>query len=1330
MVKTLKKAFSTFVTLTTITWSVGAGSLVFPNVALAATLSAGDLIKASGPAAYYYGADGKRYVFPHEKQFFSWFKDFSSVKTITDAELAAISIGGNVTERPGTKLVKITTDPKTYAVTQGGVLHWIQSEAIAKALYGDNWNQRVIDVPDAFFVNYTVGSAVATNVHPDGTLIQMAGDSNWYVVWGGMKRKLASDAVFSANGFDKQWVITTPIVYGNDSDVTGSESVLANVVVTASAVGGTTGGPAVGGALTVTLASDTPAGMTVPKNGSSVMLTKVNLAAGSVDSTVTSLKFRRVGVGAVGDFSNVYLYDMNGLRLTTGRSINSTTNIVEFNNLSLMVKAGQTVAVYVYGDLSTPSTTGGQHAFELSDAASVVVSAGTVSGSFPIRGNTVTVGTTSSARIDVIKGTQPGNPTIGAKQAEVSNFKLQANGTNDVDLKQITLYQAGSVTNSDLANFNLYQGSTLVATAASVSSNGRVVLKFSPAYMIPNGQTRVFSLKADVGGRASRTIKLYIEYTTDVTAMDKTFNAGAQVCVISTATGCTAGTANFDGTGGTGDSPQTNGNFVEVLTQGGQLTNAFNGPATTNIAKGQLGVPLYKFALTSSDNTLEIKKIVVKLYKSNAAPSTCRTRGSAGTNYFRSIKIKDLTTGATLMGPQELASTDTATSTLTFTESFNISTGKTLNLAFVSDLSNGADDGTSEFSGSGTCVYQAEFQAFGSSDVRVVDTGEFLSTTKIIPNTTVVGNSLTVKTSSLSVSLASSPVTGTLVKKAQNAAITGLTLSASAQSDITVTSLTIRGNASTTVLGTLNAAAFATRVTSLALYDGATQVGLAKAPDTTTALAQITNMNLVVPKGTTKTLTIKATLASSAGSAGADSIAVGIVDSSSIQAQDQDSNTVTPTIDSALTGAQLGQAPSVKQTILNSGTIAFQADSQPVSNIVIAGKEAWVSMAQYKLTSQYESLNVDRIQVLASSTAGFTGDNANYKMVAIASGGAVKGSDTLSAGATGSRDIDLTSSPLVVPKDGSVSFQVWAKFNTVSPSSTIAGATTGVARSGHAPAIGVNSSTQTGEWDSNYAAKFNIRATGNDSGERIYTAFVAGTMGNIQVLRKSVPIVTKQSLSNSVLTNVDLDLLKFQVAADGAGPIAWKQVTLSFSKTSLVSLSNFRLRKGTTDLDQSTYAITNATTSGDLVGTVGAGQLIAGVNSGSIIVALKPTFEESVSGSGNVYTIHASVAGAAGGGNVSLTFLRQAGSSVVTGYLANFGLGDNATGTNNYVIDTSVGALAATAATSSLQFAGTFVWSDNSENPHNPALGNAGGSRDWSNDLYVQDLTQSQTLSL
>ncbi len=127
---------------------------------LSSSINFGDLIKGSGLAVYYYGSDGQRYVFPNEKVYGSWYADFSQVKTISDEALASIAIAGNVTYRPGVKLVKITTDPKVYAVSQGGVLHWLQTAEIAQGLYGKNWEALIQDVPDTFFVNYIVSSPI------------------------------------------------------------------------------------------------------------------------------------------------------------------------------------------------------------------------------------------------------------------------------------------------------------------------------------------------------------------------------------------------------------------------------------------------------------------------------------------------------------------------------------------------------------------------------------------------------------------------------------------------------------------------------------------------------------------------------------------------------------------------------------------------------------------------------------------------------------------------------------------------------------------------------------------------------------------------------------------------------------------------------------------------------------------------------------------------------------------------------------------------------------------------------------------------------------------
>ncbi len=128
--------------------------------ALKIELAESRLIKGSDDAVYYQAVDGKRYVFPDAKTYFSWYDDFSRVEIISDEELAAIPIGGNVTMRPGVKLVKIKSTPEVYAVAKGGVLRWIKTEEIAQFLYGKDWMNSVVDISDAFFVNYKFGEII------------------------------------------------------------------------------------------------------------------------------------------------------------------------------------------------------------------------------------------------------------------------------------------------------------------------------------------------------------------------------------------------------------------------------------------------------------------------------------------------------------------------------------------------------------------------------------------------------------------------------------------------------------------------------------------------------------------------------------------------------------------------------------------------------------------------------------------------------------------------------------------------------------------------------------------------------------------------------------------------------------------------------------------------------------------------------------------------------------------------------------------------------------------------------------------------------------------
>ncbi|MEO5927186.1 MAG: plastocyanin/azurin family copper-binding protein [Patescibacteria group bacterium] len=144
------------------------------HAADATAFSPGDLIRGHAVSTvYYFGPDGHRYVFPNEKTYFTWYTDFSKVKMISDGQLGTIPLGrSNVTYRPGYKMIKITTDPKTYAVDQGGILRWVQSEELAKTLFGLNWQDRIDDLPDPFFINYKVGTPLqmATDYHPADVL--------------------------------------------------------------------------------------------------------------------------------------------------------------------------------------------------------------------------------------------------------------------------------------------------------------------------------------------------------------------------------------------------------------------------------------------------------------------------------------------------------------------------------------------------------------------------------------------------------------------------------------------------------------------------------------------------------------------------------------------------------------------------------------------------------------------------------------------------------------------------------------------------------------------------------------------------------------------------------------------------------------------------------------------------------------------------------------------------------------------------------------------------------------------------------------------------------
>ncbi len=106
---------------------------------------------------YCLSANKTRSVFPNDTTYHSWVGDFTSVSTVSAQDLAPYRLTSNITMKPGS-LIKITTDPKVYLVTdRNGTIRALPSEQRARELFGDGWAGFVKDIPDTFFINYHVG---------------------------------------------------------------------------------------------------------------------------------------------------------------------------------------------------------------------------------------------------------------------------------------------------------------------------------------------------------------------------------------------------------------------------------------------------------------------------------------------------------------------------------------------------------------------------------------------------------------------------------------------------------------------------------------------------------------------------------------------------------------------------------------------------------------------------------------------------------------------------------------------------------------------------------------------------------------------------------------------------------------------------------------------------------------------------------------------------------------------------------------------------------------------------------------------------------------------
>ena len=143
------------------------------------SVSAGDFIKSpSFPTVYYVTSEGGRRAFVDTNSYFTWGDSFDRVKNVTDATLSTLPLSGVMLPKAGIVLVKITSDPRVYALFDNDSdefapeLREIASESIASEMYGSTWADYVIDFEPTYFGRFEHGDEIIESEDVDTSIMK------------------------------------------------------------------------------------------------------------------------------------------------------------------------------------------------------------------------------------------------------------------------------------------------------------------------------------------------------------------------------------------------------------------------------------------------------------------------------------------------------------------------------------------------------------------------------------------------------------------------------------------------------------------------------------------------------------------------------------------------------------------------------------------------------------------------------------------------------------------------------------------------------------------------------------------------------------------------------------------------------------------------------------------------------------------------------------------------------------------------------------------------------------------------------------------------------
>lgn len=1061
-------------------------------------LVTGDLVKGPNSDAVYYINGSMKHVFPDKKTYMTWYSNFDGVKTVAVSELDMFATGAPVAYRPGTMLVTHPNTARVYAVEPGGKLRWITSEADAIALYGANWGKMVNDVHELTFGNYTIGADMTSAAPAAGTVLQKTGDATIYYFDGTNIRPFASAAAFDANNLNWDYVVKVASLgtWTVGSSITGAES-----FATISGVGtGTVTGPS--GTLTVALSPNTPAANGILIGAAArVPMTTVRLSAGNTDVVVDSVTIERGGLASDAAFSDFDLLRGDNMLPLNNSSKSLTSNHTAVFNDDFTIPANGSWDVIVAANMAASlANYAGEYPI-IKVSAITLKNNSTLSGTLPVAGNVfLTNGTITAGTARIALGSN--NPSaatkeVGSKDYIVSSIKINNNSsaTNQtLRLKSLSFTQNGSASATDVENVRLVNTNTGTVLGTIAAPTDKKLHFLNLDLEILKGNTVNLDLRLDIKSGSARTISYDIDQKSDAVVYDQLYSVNVLPSYFSDASYSSSVTS----------SPFYNP--ADTTVGNGKLRIESLAVTPTTIQENKTGVLLGKFKFVAEGEAVNITALGLKVATTTTGTLT------------RTDIVNDLTNlvlrnpaGSTVGGPVDPTANQANNGfTATTTDTITVPVGETI-YSVYGDLSN-----------DWTATDKIQIGIFpGAITAKGDITGNSITPS---PTGQIQSTQLSIRSADLNVSASGSPAAQTVVAGSPAFEVANIVLDAAdSGSDVRVTSLLVpiitTGNAYPDILSNLKLYVGATEIPVSSRSTTYSGTGSTAAGSGTTTLT-ISAGNLTVPASQSKTVRVVGDIGTGATSG---TFKVGI-QTSGVTAIDSEAQT----FDADITPGQ-GQAMNLSA----GGTLNISIAQDPKAALVVGGTT--VNVGEFTLQAKNEAMDLKAFGFEIASPDGFINATNDYEQI-----------ETLqlweSGGASSLGTISVSSARATVTPSSALSLGINAQKTYVVKA---------VVRDVSSPSIA--------ESGTGFAVKLSyIDVTGQAAGSSSVTQSGIGTNFKTFTSYKSVPTVSKLSVTADQLVGAGtpVDLYKFSVSANSAGPIALWKFTFGVSTSTGVDMSD------------------------------------------------------------------------------------------------------------------------------------------------------------------------------